>query len=266
MNEPIPTCYRHPDRPTRLRCVTCDRPICTECAHDTPVGFKCPECAAPRTKVVSARSLNRPPVVTTTILAVNIAIFILGYLLPTLSFDLAQINPAVSAGQWWRVITGAFVHAGMLHIFFNMYALWIFGPQIERQVGGAAFAGLYLASMLWGAAAFLALAPGATAVGASGAIFGLFGAWIGASYRARHTPAGRRMFQQLILLLGINLALPLFIRAVAWQAHLGGLVAGVAIVLLWQRLPRTSRRARAIIAFAIAAAAFATVLLLSIVR
>ncbi len=216
--------------------------------------------------MVSARSLDRPPVVTSAILAANIAIFVVGYLLPSLSFDLAQINPAVNAGQWWRVFTGAFVHAGMLHIFFNMYALWIFGPQIERQVGGLAFAGLYLASLLWGAAAFLALAPGATAVGASGAIFGLFGAWIGASYRARHTPAGRRMFQQLVLLLGINLALPLFIPSVAWQAHVGGLAAGVAVVALWQRMPRASRNARAVAAFAVAAAAFAVVLVLTVVR
>jgi membrane associated rhomboid family serine protease len=258
----LPTCYRHPDRETRLGCAACGRPICTECANETPVGFKCPECAAPRTKIVTARSLNRPPVVTTTILAINLGVFALTWLLPAAAFYLSQVNPLVLQGAWWRMVTGAFVHASVLHIFFNMYALWIFGPQIERQVGGGPFAALYAASLLWGGVVFLLIAPHATAVGASGAIFGLFGAWIGASYRARHTPAGRRMFQQLMVLLAINAALPLVIPAVAWQAHAGGLVAGLLIVLGWQKLARGSARRRLAVALAVAAIPVVVVLAL----
>lgn len=242
VTDTIPVCYRHPDRTTRLRCASCGRPICPQCSIDTPVGQKCADCAKSTTRVVNGRAaVTTIPPATAVLLAINIGLFVVSsYLLPSLQSALDQYNPGVYGGEWWRLITGAFLHAGLLHIGFNMYALWLFGPQIERQVGSIPFAALYGSSLLWGAVAFLILVPGGAAVGASGAIFGLFGAWIAASYRIRNTPAGRRLWQQLIVLLGINLILGFVARNIAWQAHLGGLAAGVLIVILWQKLGRKS--------------------------
>jgi len=201
--------------------------------------------------VVNGRAaVTTIPPVTAALLAINIGLFVIStYFLPSLQSALAQYNPGVYAGEWWRLVTGAFLHGGLLHIGFNMYALWLFGPQIERQVGSTPFAVLYGSSLLWGAVAFLIFVPGGAAVGASGAIFGLFGAWIAASYRIRKTPGGRRLWQQLIVLLGINLILGFVDRNIAWQAHLGGLVAGILIVVIWQRLGRkTTSSARTLVA------------------
>lgn len=257
----IPVCYRHPGRHTRLRCASCGKPICPECSVDTPVGQKCPECARSTTRVISGRAaVTKLPPVTATLLAINIGLFILSSVVPSTFSWLAQANALIHAGEWWRLITGAFLHGGIMHIFFNMYALWLFGPQIERQVGSASFAALYGASLLSGSALFLIMVPSGVAVGASGAIFGLFGAWIAASYRIRHTPAGRRMFQQLVVLLAINLALPFFIRGVAWQAHVGGLLAGLAVVFAWQRLGMNRASAGARVAVALGVAALALLL------
>jgi membrane associated rhomboid family serine protease len=169
-----------------------------------------------------------------------------------------QINGAVLDGEWYRMITAAFLHASMFHIFFNMYALNLFGPQIERQMGAVPFAAMYLATALAGSAAYLVAGQGAVAVGASGAIFGLFGAWIGATYRQRHTPSGRALFQRLAILLAINLALPLVYARIAWEAHVGGLVAGLLIVAAWQRIPGRDARStnlRTASALAVGAAA-----------
>ena len=243
----VTSCYRHPDRATGLSCSTCGRPICVECSQDTPVGQKCPECAKPtgRHQVITARQLNRPTPVTQAILYTNVAIFLVAFFTGRgdLTIRFGQINQLVLEGEWYRMITAAFLHADMLHIAFNMYALYIFGPQIERQMGGVPFAAMYLSAALAGSAAYLVSGAGGVAVGASGAIFGLFGAWIGATYSQRHTPAGRALFRRLAMLLAINLALPLFVPRIAWEAHVGGLVAGLLIVAAWQRLPGREARA-----------------------
>ena len=160
--------------------------------------------------------------------------------------------------EWYRMLTATFLHADMFHIFFNMYALYLFGPQIERKMGGVPFAAMYLSAALAGSAAYLVSGAGNVAVGASGAIFGLFGAWIGATYSQRHTPAGRDLFRRLAVLLAINLSLPFLIPRIAWEAHVGGLVAGLLIVAAWQRLPGRDARAtnlRTASALAVGAAA-----------
>jgi len=243
----VTTCYRHPDRATALSCSTCGRPICVDCSRDTPVGQKCPECAAPtgRHQIITARHLNRPTPVTQVILYINIGVFLVSYLVggSELTLRFGQINALVLDGEWYRMLTAAFLHASPFHIFFNMYALYLFGPQIERQMGSLPFTAMYLSAAVAGSAAYLVAGQGGVAVGASGAIFGLFGAWIGATYRQRHTPAGRALFQRLAFLLAINLALPLFVPRIAWQAHVGGLVAGLLIVAAWQHLPGRDARA-----------------------
>ncbi len=239
-------CYRHPDRATRLRCSECDRPICAECSHDAAVGQRCPECAKPqgRHRVVDARrttatapGFGTAPV-TFAIIVAAAAIFVIGLTSRTAEFELLQrfasVNFLIAQGDWWRVLTAAFLHANLTHILFNMYALYIFGPRLETQVGSVPFALLYAASAAGGGAASYLLGPAdQVAVGASGAIFGLFGAWIYVAYRLRTTPAGRAMFNQLGVLLLINLALPLFIPSIDWRAHVGGLIAGALVAALW---------------------------------
>ena len=238
-------CYRHPDRSTSLRCSRCDRPICAFCSHDSPVGQRCPHCVrgSSATRIVTGRRL--PTRITPAVLAI-IALSAVAYLIqrqsPQFTIDFAHITEFVRRGEWWRVITAVFLHSrsSVLHILFNMYALYLFGPRLERQVGTFAFVGLYLTSALAGGVAFQYLSDGG-AVGASGAIFGLFGAVLIGTYPLRHTAHGGDQFRRLLLLLGINLALPLLVRGIAWEAHVGGLVMGMIVVSLWQRIPPNPR-------------------------
>ncbi|MDP8977698.1 MAG: rhomboid family intramembrane serine protease, partial [Actinomycetota bacterium] len=205
-------------------------------------GQRCPDCAAPqgRARVITADEIGGPGVrrapVSTVLIALSAAVFALTLVTPDLGRQLyvygAQANGAVEAGQWWRLLTAAFLHQGLVHIGFNMWALYIFGPALEERVGSWAFTALYLSSALAGGALFFLLGTG-VAVGASGAIFGLFGAWLAVFTRSRNTVAGRAVFQQLVMLLAINLALPLVIPNIAWQAHVGGLVAGFAVSSVW---------------------------------
>jgi membrane associated rhomboid family serine protease len=245
-----PVCYRHPDRVTGLSCTRCGRSICVECSHDAAVGQLCPECAEPndRHRVVTRRQIiGRPSFATAPvsmgIIAFTAAIYLIGALSPEaerwLFINLAQFNVLIGAGEWWRIFSAALLHASVMHILFNMYALYLFGPRLEQQVGSPAFAALYLASAgAGGAAAYVLLGTTSATplVGASGAIFGLFGAWIFVAWKMRNTPGGRSMFTNLMVLLGINLALPLFVPNIAWEAHMGGLAAGFAIAYLWSLL------------------------------
>jgi membrane associated rhomboid family serine protease len=268
-------CYRHPDRATRLSCTECGRPICVECSNDAAVGQKCPECARPigRNRVIHARSMRHVDRITTPVtwglIAINVAIFVLGMLSTELDRQLfvngAQYRPAIEAGEWWRVFTSMFLHVDVAHILFNMWALYLFGPALERRFGSTSFATLYLATGLGGASLYYAVGRFEPAIGASGAIFGLMGALLAATYRQRHTAAGRAVFGQLMLLLGINLVLPFIIPNIAWEAHVGGLVAGIAIAAAWDRLPHGRKGAatqRVIIAGGAAIAALLLVLFL----
>jgi membrane associated rhomboid family serine protease len=264
----VTVCYRHPDRPTRLACSECGRFICPECSRDAVVGQKCPECTTPRqlTRVIPARTLrhvNRNTPVTWALIAINTGLFLAGELFSSFGNELLQRaaqHPAlVDRGEWWRLFTAMFLHSGILHVLFNMYALWLFGPVLERRFGSLSFASLYLAAGVAGGALYQLIGPNAWAVGASGAIFGLFGALLMASYRQRHTRAGAAAFSQLMLLLVINLALPIFVPNIAWQAHVGGLIAGGLIGTVWDRLPRTRGSAwkRTAVALLVGAAALA---------
>ena len=245
----LSSCYRHPRRETGLRCSDCDRPICVDCSIDSAVGQKCPECARQRgtAQVITARQItgraSQLPPVTLGILIISVGIYILGVGgLDDWLFRNAQLDPPlVRDGEWYRLLSSAFLHAGGLHILFNMIALYFVGPGIERDVGSAPFAGLYLASALLGSSAYVLLAENAPAVGASGAVFGLFGAWLVSAWRRRHTAMGRANLQSMGAIVGINLLLPFARSGIAWQAHVGGLAAGVVIALAWTRFGKTGR-------------------------
>jgi membrane associated rhomboid family serine protease len=272
----VPVCYRHPDRVTGLACSRCGRSICAECSHDAAVGQLCPDDAAQtdRHRVVSGRSVyGRPSFQTSpvsfSIIGVTLAIFVVGMVSFTADawlFDhLAQDNAAVAAGEWWRIFTAALLHANFIHIGFNMYALYLFGPRLEQQVGSPAFSALYVASAATGGlVSYLLGDPNQISIGASGAIFGLFGAWLVASWKMRHTPGGRTLFNQLFVLLAINVAIG-FMPGIDWRAHMGGLAAGAAIAWLWSVFAVGKPNAVAIrtaIAVAFIAADLAAVLLL----
>lgn len=261
-----PACYRHPDRETYLACSQCGRPICPDCSYDAPVGQKCPECVKGegRQTVVSGRAVIAGPTFATSpvafsLIAINVVVFLVGLssarLGNSLAVDFGSLRLAadqggligIEAGQWWRALSSAFLHDGFMHIMFNMYFLYIFGPRLEQQVKSFAFSGIYLASAAGGSlASYLFGPPNVISVGASGALFGLFGAWLYAAYRQRGSAAGAAMFNQLGAILLINLALPLFIPRIDWRGHLGGLVTGVVIAFLWEQIGRGRKNTRVI--------------------
>jgi membrane associated rhomboid family serine protease len=149
----------------------------------------------------------------------------------------AQINPAVEDGEWWRIFTVVLLHGSITHLIFNMWALYVLGPQIERGVGTWPFVTLFLASAgVGGVFAFYLGGTNDIAVGASGAIFGLFGIWLSWALHRRNTTYGRAVLTQLLFLLAINAAIPFIFRNISWQAHLGGLIAGFVIGEIWARI------------------------------
>ncbi len=172
-------------------------------------------------------------------------------------FAMAQANELVQAGEWYRIFTAALLHGSLTHILFNMWALWVIGPQVERGVGTLPFISLYLAAAgVGGAAAFYFGGPRDVAVGASGAIFGLFGVWLSWALHRRKTAYGRAMLNQLGFLLLINAVIPFLLPGISWQAHLGGLLAGFLIAEAWALIqgPRAAVL-RATVGFAVAALA-----------
>jgi len=238
-------CYRHPDRHTLLKCSRCDRPICAACSIDASVGQRCPECVRSEgtqkiipTGARASRASGAPA--TKTFIGLAVVFFVLtgfGRSGGAIFEALAQWNLAVAAGEWWRIFTPILLHASITHILFNMWALWVLGPQIERGVGTWPFVSLFLASAgVGGAFAFYLGDPLDVAVGASGAIFGLFGIWLSWAMHRRNTMQGRAMLRQIGFLLLINAAIPFLVPNIAWQAHLGGLIAGMVIGEIWSRL------------------------------
>ena len=238
-------CYRHPDRPSFVLCQRCGRTICGECQTPAPVGVICPECmreqraSAPRTKpavLTRARAAAErgAPVVTYSLIGITLAVFLL-QLIP----GLAITDRLLYAGVYsipgnlepWRMITSVFVHSTALifHVLLNMYTLWIFGQLLEGLLGRWRFLALYLISGLAGSVAVLWLAdPRTGVVGASGAIFGLMGAFLVIQRRLGGSAT------QLLVLVGINLVIG-FVPGfnISWQAHLGGLVGGALVGLIF---------------------------------
>ncbi|HJU51412.1 MAG TPA: rhomboid family intramembrane serine protease [Acidimicrobiia bacterium] len=246
-------CYRHPNRPTGLRCVNCDRPICGGCSTPGSVGQFCPDCARQRgrQRIIAARPgtatrLRRGAPITFGILAVTIAGFVItqfaGELGDRVLFELAQFNQLVALGEWWRLFTPILLHASIAHILFNMYALFQLGPAVEARYGRAPFLALYLgAAGVGGAFAFHFGGPEDVLVGASGAVFGLFGLWLHAAYKMRDTAFGRNLLSSLWISLLLNIALPFLIPGISWQGHLGGLLAGILTGEIWSRIRARQR-------------------------
>lgn len=232
--------------------------------HQASVGFHCPECTkGARQKVVTARSVMAKPVVTSVLVAANLAIFVADALsaggavgdLGEWGTKGALYGPAVAAGDWWRPITSGFLHVGLWHVGFNMFLLWQLGGLLEPAVKRWSFSVLYLMSLLGGSFLTLVLDNDAVTVGASGAVFGLMAATF-IAMRSR----GINPFQTGIgPLIVINLVLTFAIPNISVGGHIGGLLAGGAGGwLLWELGPRLGRRSPlpVIVCGAIAAALY----------
>lgn len=262
------TCYRHPDREAYIRCARCDRTICPDCMVEASVGFQCPECVRAgnegrrewRTQF-GGRTSADPGYVTKVLIGVNVVAFVLQQL-PGLAFTnrLWLIGEAfdpvlgtfvgVADGEVYRLLTGAFLHGGLLHIAFNMYALWLFGPQLEAAFGRSRFLGLYLMAALGGTATSYAFGSLNTpSLGASGAVFGLFGAYLVLSRRLRRDASG------LWVLLGINFVLGFVVANIDWRAHVGGLIAGAAASAIVVYAPANRRTLVQVVGFLLVLAA-----------
>jgi membrane associated rhomboid family serine protease len=251
---PANYCYRHPDRQSFVLCQRCGRTICPQCQTQAAVGVHCPECVkegranGPRRPSVlagAARATKGQPVVTWSIIGLCVLIYVL-QLLPNSPVTAALLYyPPYTYTEPWRMVTALFVHSptSFLHILFNMYSLFVVGPIMERMVGRVRFLALYLLSGFGGSVAVLLLAPGTPVVGASGAIFGL----LGALFLIQRKLGGNSV--QLLIVIGLNLVIG-FIPGVniAWQAHVGGLIVGGAVALLYLRTRRIDQRTVQIIA------------------
>lgn len=241
------TCYRHRDRETWLRCSRCDRPICPDCMNEATVGFHCPECVRSGNRSVrEARTVFGGRVrastsrVTYVLIAVNVAVFIgqLATAGSALVVEYGMVPRAVAFGEWWRLVTSAFLHAPMsiFHILFNMWALFVLGPSLEALLGRLRFTALYALSALGGSALIqLAGPPDIASIGASGAIFGLFGATF---VVARRLNLDTRW---IVGLLAINLVITFTVPGISWQAHTGGLVTGLVLAVAYAYAPRSNR-------------------------
>jgi len=268
-------CYRHPDRQSFVLCQRCLRTVCSDCRTPAAVGVICPECMAqqrasqtPAQKKAQRRWASRPasvdssgrPPMTLGIIAVTGLFYIIG-LIPgvggivsnLLAFNSLYVLPQAGVVQPWRLLTVALVHGGFFHVGLNMLALWFIGRSLEPLLGRARFLVLYLIGALGGSVAVALLAPGVSTVGASGAIFALFGALL---VIGRHIGADIRVIAVLIT---INFAWPFVIAAIdaigsgdfagslaavgiSWQAHLGGLIAGAGVGLIYARTRAATQR------------------------
>lgn len=240
------TCYRHPDRETAVQCSNCGRPICPQCMTPTPVGMRCPECARQKTPVRTMRDISSPALqVTVALIVINAVLFVAsgnfgigsaggGSLEQRLALD----APDVAGGEWWRLVTGGFLHAGLLHIAFNMYLLYVLGQLLEPALGKVRFALVYFAALLAGSLGALIVTPDAYTVGASGAVFGLMGAGV-LEMRARGIdPFAGGIFGSLGGLIVINLVFSFVVGGISIGGHIGGLVGGGLCALVLQQADR----------------------------
>ena len=258
---PITTCYRHPDRRAGVTCQRCNRPICPSCMVQASVGFQCPECVkggASRSPVLRMRDLGAAsrPIVTMVLIAMNVVAMLavsiqggsflqgqgqlwrdgvlVGYaeepvVSTTFGFVLQPVG--VAEGEVYRIVSGGFLHAGLLHLGMNMLLLYLLGAQLEPLLGRLRFATLYVACLVAGSFGVLLVSPTAVTVGASGAVFGLMGAALAAQRLAPHRVA----LANIGALIVVNLLFTFLVPNVSVGAHVGGLVAGMLVgaLIIW---------------------------------
>jgi len=236
VSAPVNTCYRHPDRDAGVRCQRCDKFICPSCMNAASVGFHCPECTkSGKQKVYTSASMfHSRPVITQVLLGFNVAVFVLSVAMGDGAFgqvvagglleDGAAWGPLIDTeNEWWRIVTSGFLHFGLFHLAFNMYALWILGPQFERSLGRVRFGLVYAVCLLGGSFGALLVSPRALTAGASGAIFGLMGLAVMAS-----RSSGRSIWDTgLGAVLVLNFVITFGVRSISVGGHVGGFLVGL---------------------------------------
>ena len=261
-------CYRHPDRETGLSCSDCGRPICADCATFASVGIRCPDHAGVRqtaTTRLRPKPVRRAPgvalatgtaPVTKILIAINVAIYLITavqggglnapggslfnkFVLVGSSPDFLPYGDLARDHEWWRLVTSMFLHGSLLHIGFNMVALYFIGSPVEMYLGRARYLGLYFVSGLAGASGAVLQAPFVPVVGASGAIFGILGAMLIIEWQVTGRLAGQAMTWIVI-----NLAISFTIPNISWGGHVGGLIGGILVMLAYAAWDERGRAAR----------------------
>jgi membrane associated rhomboid family serine protease len=269
----VTTCYRHPAVESHVRCTRCDRHICPDCMREASVGHQCVECVRQGARSVrQARTafggrITAAPVVTYVLIGLNVLAYLGELVRPSVvdrfemlgrgllgpdgghyvwvaGYPSAYHPEGVVDGEWYRLLTGAFLHLpptggtfGILHIVMNMVSLWNIGRAVEFQLGRIRYVTLYLLSALGGSVLVLLLAPDTPTLGASGAIFGL-----GAAYYVMARRLGADMSQVNRFMAGLLLWLLVSAGLTSWQGHLGGLLAGAVVTVAYAYAPRDRRR------------------------
>jgi membrane associated rhomboid family serine protease len=270
-----PVCHRHSDRISYVRCQRCEEPACPECLVTAAVGMQCVDCVKVQDRksrtarsLFGGRAVMGPPWVTWGIIVACIVVFLLQIATSRGSLQLATSRgsgiplrleealgfvPALAQAEPWRFVTAGFLHSTQLtlHIAFNLLALYQIGPMLEVTFGRLRFAMLYLVATIGGSVGFYVLADplddtqwNAVVIGASGAVFGLFGALLWVQRRLQVGNNG------LYVLLGVNFMVGLIWSGIAWQSHLGGLLTGVAVgaaIVLPKRERRSVKQAAGVL-------------------
>ncbi|HEU4541304.1 MAG TPA: rhomboid family intramembrane serine protease [Jiangellaceae bacterium] len=241
--------------------------------NTAPVGFQCPECVRAGTATVrqpttplGGKRREQGDLVTKVLIGINVVVWLIGLivgserLLEALALaNIVRIEPGaplvgVLVGDWYRMLTAAFVHEQIWHIALNMLALWILGSSLEPILGRWRFIALYLVSALGGSVvSLLGLPPGGIAFGASGAVFGLFGALFVVARRF-----GRDVTSVLVIL-GINAVIGFTVPGIDWRAHLGGLITGAVLAFAFAHAPKTHRTMFSVAACSVVVAAIVLV-------
>ncbi|MFD6394440.1 rhomboid family intramembrane serine protease [Nocardia sp. NPDC060259] len=241
---PTPTCVRHPDRPTGLACTRCGRPACPECLRPASVGQHCVDCVRQgqrdvrqvRTVGGGRAGSGAVPYVTYGLIAINVLVYVItaaqagsamdNYRGSALFREFVLVPLLVADGEWWRLIGSGFLHYGAIHLLVNMFALYVVGRDLEQVLGRVRFACVYLVSLLGGSAAVMALSDTIVATaGASGAVYGLFGAVTVTLIRLRQSPT------PMLVVIGVNVLISFSLPGISLWGHLGGLAAGTLAAL-----------------------------------
>lgn len=241
------TCYRHPGRETGVHCSNCGRPICPDCMTSTSVGMRCPECAGQRTQVRTLRTNPEQPTLTYILIGINVLVFLGGVFSGAnaasgvggsqLIDDGALSRFSIEQGDYWRLVTSGFLHAGFFHLAVNMFSLYILGNLLEPAIGRLRFGLIYAVSLLAGSFGALLFDPHGLTVGASGAIFGLMGA---AAVVMWHR--GVNLIESgLGIWIGLNLLITFTVSGISIGGHIGGLVGGVLSAFVLVRMEEQLR-------------------------
>lgn len=237
--QPFAVCSWHPDRQTALTCTRCGRPACPECLTPASVGFHCRACVAEAqatvrpVRTVAGGRVGQKPIVSMILIGINLAFFLVTALQARSAMNLSlsrlyvqgSLIPAeVSSGEYWRLVTAAFLHGSLIHIATNMISLYLLGLPLERMLGRGRFLTIYLLSLLGSSVSVMLFSPAfSPTIGASGAIYGLMGALVVTFKRFGFD------LRQLLVVVALNVYITFQVPGISWQGHLGGLVVGAIV-------------------------------------